>query len=157
MKLIRACKLRKEEKDITVLNTTFCIPSKSGWNTSMNILMVLKVFHLIHFYRNKLMKAYCFVIQIDMTWSGEDLDSGIYNYQVALSTKPDNYPDIVQFLSTHSHNHFNFYHPGLYDGQLFYIRLKAQNRAGLVTNKVKIISCKCLYMSENVSICNPVY
>ena len=84
------------------------------------------------------------MFQIDMTWSGEDLDSGIYNYQVALSTKPDNYPDIVQFLSTHSHNHFNFYHPGLYDGQLFYIRLKAQNRAGLVTNKVKIISGKCV-------------
>ena len=76
----------------------------------------------------------CF--QLELSWHGSDPESDIYNYEIGISSTEKGEPDVLPFMSTHAHRHFNKYHPGLVDDQTVYVHIKAINRAGLITTKV---------------------
>ncbi|XP_070573771.1 uncharacterized protein [Ptychodera flava] len=74
--------------------------------------------------------------ELSFKWQGEDAESGIYDYEVGLSSVPSGLiPDILPFTSTKSNPAFLTYHPNLGEGVEFYVVIKAINRAGLVTNE----------------------
>ena len=84
------------------------------------------------------LSSWIFYIQLEVSWYGSDTDSGIYDYLFGLSTTGEGVPDVLPFTSTHSHRHFHTYHAGLSDMQTVYLHIKAQNKAGLHTEKVNI-------------------
>ncbi|XP_070573766.1 uncharacterized protein [Ptychodera flava] len=73
---------------------------------------------------------------LTLNWHGEDAESGIFDYEVGLSSAPSGLiPDILPFTSTKSHPTFLTYHPNLGEGVEFYVVIKAINRAELVANE----------------------
>ncbi|XP_070573775.1 uncharacterized protein [Ptychodera flava] len=73
---------------------------------------------------------------LTLKWHGEDAESGIFDYEVGLSSAPSGLiPDILPFTSTKSHPAFLTYHPNLGEGVEFYVVIKAINRAELVANE----------------------
>ncbi|XP_038050879.1 uncharacterized protein LOC119724031 [Patiria miniata] len=73
---------------------------------------------------------------LSMSWTGEDAESSIYDYEIGLSTDPSNLtPDLVTFRSTAGRDHFIMYHPDISHGSVFYLVLKAVNKAQLSTFK----------------------
>ncbi|KAI8512010.1 hypothetical protein Bbelb_111100 [Branchiostoma belcheri] len=70
-------------------------------------------------------------MQLHVQWEGWDAESGIADYEVGLrSTKSATVsPDIHPYTSTK-------YHPNLAQGALFYIVVRATNRALLSTTKL---------------------
>ena len=75
-------------------------------------------------------------LQIELSWYGEDPESGIYDYEVGLSSTGSDVTDVMPYQSTHGHRHFVSYHPGLGDGATVYFHIKAVSRAGAETIKV---------------------
>ncbi|XP_022105050.1 uncharacterized protein LOC110986986 isoform X2 [Acanthaster planci] len=74
---------------------------------------------------------------VTISWTGDDVESSIYDYEIGLSTDPLNpTPDLVTFTSTSGHDHFVMYHPHISQGAVFYLALKATNKAQLSTLKV---------------------
>ncbi|XP_077997650.1 uncharacterized protein LOC144450798 isoform X2 [Glandiceps talaboti] len=72
-----------------------------------------------------------------LSWKGDDVESGIYDYEIGLSSTPSSLdPDIVAMTTTNSHQEWLTYHPNLVEGLEFYIIVKAINRAQLSTTKV---------------------
>ncbi|KAI8487523.1 hypothetical protein Bbelb_347570 [Branchiostoma belcheri] len=70
-------------------------------------------------------------------WYGDDQESGIYDYEVGLSsTESPDLPDILPLTSTNSRPHFSTYHPNLGEGRQFYLVIRAINRAQMGTTKV---------------------
>ncbi|XP_038050540.1 uncharacterized protein LOC119723761 [Patiria miniata] len=73
---------------------------------------------------------------ITISWTGEDAESSIYDYEIGLSTDPSSLtPDLVTFRSTSGQDHFMMYHPHISHGSVFYLVLKAVNKAQLSTIK----------------------
>ncbi|KAI8512028.1 hypothetical protein Bbelb_111280 [Branchiostoma belcheri] len=75
---------------------------------------------------------------LHVQWEGWDAESGIADSEVDLSsTKSATVsPDIHPYTSTKSHPELRLYHPNLAQGALFYIVVRATNRALLSTTKV---------------------
>ncbi|XP_022102003.1 uncharacterized protein LOC110985345 [Acanthaster planci] len=82
---------------------------------------------------------------VTISWTGEDAESSIYDYEIGLSSQPSNpvpdqpsdpTPDLVTFTSTSGHDHFVMYHPHISHGSVFYLVLKATNKAQLASFKV---------------------
>eukprot|EP00058_Branchiostoma_floridae_P023180 XP_002608670.1 hypothetical protein BRAFLDRAFT_73893 [Branchiostoma floridae] len=75
---------------------------------------------------------------LHIQWDGWDDESGIADYEVGLaSTRSASVsPDIHTFVSTKSHTELILHHPNLAQGALFYIVIRATNRALLSTLKV---------------------
>ncbi|XP_046543946.1 uncharacterized protein LOC124254113 [Haliotis rubra] len=73
-----------------------------------------------------------------VNWTGSDTDSGIYDYELGLTSDPsvETAPDILPYTSTHHHPQYQGFHPRLSEGQRFYIAIKAINKAGLKSIKV---------------------
>ncbi|XP_078658232.1 uncharacterized protein LOC144903715, partial [Branchiostoma floridae x Branchiostoma belcheri] len=71
-------------------------------------------------------------------WEGWDDESGIADYEVGLSSTKTaiDSPDIHPYTSTKSHPELRLYHPNLAQGAVFYIIIRATNRALLSTSKV---------------------
>ena len=80
-------------------------------------------------------------LQLELSWFGSDDESGIYAYEVGLSSMRSEDMDLLPYTSTHGHRHFITYHPDLMDGQTFYIHIKAVNRAGQQTVQVRCLLC----------------
>ncbi|XP_022088109.1 uncharacterized protein LOC110977889 isoform X2 [Acanthaster planci] len=71
-----------------------------------------------------------------VSWSGEDLESSIYDYEIGLSSDLSNLtPDLVTFVSTSGHDRFVMYHPHISHGSVFYLVLQAINKAQVSTTK----------------------
>ncbi|XP_078575733.1 uncharacterized protein LOC144861637 [Branchiostoma floridae x Branchiostoma japonicum] len=75
---------------------------------------------------------------LHVQWEGWDVESGIADYEVGLSSTESGAasPDIHPYTSTKSHPELTLYHPNLAQGALFYIVIRATNRALLSTSKV---------------------
>ncbi|XP_038062737.1 uncharacterized protein LOC119733220 [Patiria miniata] len=75
---------------------------------------------------------------LTISWTGGiDTESSIYDYEIGLSSDPSNpTPDLVTFMSTSGHDHFLMYHPHISQGAVFFLVLKAINKAQLSTFKV---------------------
>ncbi|XP_038071216.1 uncharacterized protein LOC119740085 [Patiria miniata] len=74
---------------------------------------------------------------LTISWTGVDPESSIYDYEIGLSSDPSNpTPDLVTFRSTSGHDHFVMYHPHISQGNVFYLVLKAVNKAQASTVKV---------------------
>ncbi|XP_038057739.1 uncharacterized protein LOC119729229 [Patiria miniata] len=74
---------------------------------------------------------------VTISWTGGDTESAMYNYEIGLSSDPSNpTPDLVTFMSTSGHDHFVMYHPHISQGAVFFLVLKAINKAQLSTSKV---------------------
>jgi hypothetical protein len=76
-------------------------------------------------------------LQIEAWWSGYDAESGIRYYEVALSESPLS-EDIMSFtkVETGTAGHYKKYHPGLFEGQIFYFIVKVTNQALLQIKQV---------------------
>ncbi|XP_078573997.1 uncharacterized protein LOC144860568 isoform X2 [Branchiostoma floridae x Branchiostoma japonicum] len=75
---------------------------------------------------------------LHVQWEGWDDESGIADYEVGLSSTESGAasPDIHPYTSSKSHPELTLYHPNLAQGALFYIVIRATNRALLSTSKV---------------------
>ncbi|CAH1242631.1 Hypp6913 [Branchiostoma lanceolatum] len=75
---------------------------------------------------------------LHVQWEGWDDESGIADYEVGLSSIESAVvsPDIHPYTSTRSHPELKLYHPNLAQGALFYVVIRATNRALLSTSKV---------------------
>ncbi|CAH1794767.1 unnamed protein product [Owenia fusiformis] len=75
--------------------------------------------------------------QLSLTWIGMDNESYIFDYEIGLSSTPSSMkPDVMPFHSTNQRASWRLYHPAISEGQLFYILVKATNRAKMITLKV---------------------
>ncbi|XP_071784665.1 uncharacterized protein [Asterias amurensis] len=73
---------------------------------------------------------------IILSWSGSDEDSSIFDYEIGLSSDPSNpTPDLVTFMSASGHNRFVMYHPHISQGNVFFLVVKAVNKAQLAHSK----------------------
>ncbi|XP_070572151.1 uncharacterized protein [Ptychodera flava] len=73
---------------------------------------------------------------LSLRWIGEDAESGIFDYEVGLSSASSGLdPDILPFTSTNAHADYLNYHPNLGEGDEFYVIIKATNRARFETTK----------------------
>ncbi|XP_033637440.1 uncharacterized protein LOC117298344 isoform X1 [Asterias rubens] len=73
---------------------------------------------------------------ITFSWSGSDAESSIYDYEIGLSSDPSNpTSDLVTFMSTSGHDRFVMYHPHISQGHVFFLVVKAVNKAQLTYSK----------------------
>ena len=76
---------------------------------------------------------------MSISWMGLEEESAIFDYEIGLSSDSANpTPDLEAFRSTSGHDHTVMYHPRISQGSVFYLVLKAINRAQLSTTKVKL-------------------
>ncbi|XP_071798435.1 uncharacterized protein [Asterias amurensis] len=73
---------------------------------------------------------------IILSWSGSDAESSIFDYEIGLSSNPSSLtPDLVTFMSASGHNRFVMYHPHISQGRVFFLVVKAVNKAQLACYK----------------------
>ena len=77
-------------------------------------------------------------LQFEVSWFGSESQSGIYKYEVGLSSTSSEVMDLLPYTSTHGHRHFVSFCPNLMDEQTFYVHIRATSKAGLQTTKVNV-------------------
>lgn len=78
-----------------------------------------------------------------MSWRAEGGLSGVYDYEVGVSSTTDQTdPELLGFTVTHHHAHFYIDQAYIPEGKKFYLLIKAISRAGVWSEpKVKNHSC----------------
>ncbi|KAL4221421.1 hypothetical protein ACF0H5_019679 [Mactra antiquata] len=74
-----------------------------------------------------------FDTHLTLSWNVSDTPSGILDFDVGLATHLSDYPDIMDFRSSHHHKFITILYPNIWDGSLFDILIKATTKSG-VTN-----------------------
>ena len=91
-----------------------------------------------------------FPIKLSMSWKSSDDNSGIFDFKVGLSTAAENAaPDLVAYRSTARHDNFVFYHPMVAQDSIFYVFVKATNKAQVSDFKVYLF-----FVSIYKNVCN---
>ncbi|KAI0220739.1 hypothetical protein LSAT2_027792 [Lamellibrachia satsuma] len=85
---------------------------------------------------------------LELSWRGADEESGVYNYEVALSSDGST-PDMYPFTTTHAQQRFVISHSALDEGRTFYVHIKAINRAGI--DAVSVIGPNVVQTTQSVS------
>ncbi|XP_038050780.1 uncharacterized protein LOC119723938 isoform X2 [Patiria miniata] len=71
---------------------------------------------------------------LTISWSGEDAESSIYDYEVGYSSS--RVIDFFTSMSTSGHDHFVLHHPHFSHGSVLYLTVLAINKAQMSTSKV---------------------
>ena len=66
-----------------------------------------------------------------MSWNVTDSLTGIYDFEIGLSSTPSDYPDIMMFVSSSHHAQLTIHRPNLNTGRLFYFTVKSISRTGV--------------------------
>ena len=94
--------------------------------------------------------VYYIPIKLSMSWKSSDDNSGIFDFAVGLSTAAANAaPDLVDYRSTARHDNFVFYHPLVAQDSIFYVFVKAINKARVSDFKVDLF-----FVSIYEIVCN---
>ena len=81
--------------------------------------------------------VYYIPIKLSISWKSSDDNSGIFDSQVGLSTAAANAaPDLVAYRSTARHDNFVLYHPMVAQDSIFFVFVKATNKAQVSDFKV---------------------
>ncbi|XP_072033178.1 uncharacterized protein [Amphiura filiformis] len=74
---------------------------------------------------------------IHTSWIGWDGESAIYDFYIALSSvASDLLPDIMPYVSTAGKHQFTLQHPTITHGSVFYLIVKAVNKAQMTSSKI---------------------
>ena len=86
-----------------------------------------------------------FPIKLSISWKSSDDNSGIFDFEVGLSTAAQNAaPDLVAYRSTARHDHYVVYHPLVAQDSIFYVFVKAINKAQVSDSKVDLFICEII-------------
>ncbi|WAR04893.1 hypothetical protein MAR_020262 [Mya arenaria] len=69
---------------------------------------------------------------LEISWNFTEGPSGVYSFDIGLSSDNTHTPDIMSFQSSMHHSFMRLVHPGIWDGQEFFILLKVTSKAGVV-------------------------
>ena len=102
-------------------------------------------------------KSYMYTVhELDVRWEGEDLESPIHNYEIGVAETASqvNAPDLLTYQSTGTLEHFISHHVNTV--KMFYIFLRAINRATLSTTLTLgpfiVDTTAPVYDSSNISV-----
>ncbi|WAR05722.1 hypothetical protein MAR_021091 [Mya arenaria] len=69
---------------------------------------------------------------LEISWNYTEGPSGVNSFDIGLSSDNTHTPDIMSFQSSMHHSFMRLVHPGIWDGQEFFILLKVTSKAGVV-------------------------
>ncbi|WAR06111.1 hypothetical protein MAR_021480 [Mya arenaria] len=72
---------------------------------------------------------------LDISWNYTEGPSGVNCFEIGLSSDNTDTPDIMSFQSSMHHSFMRLVHPGIWDGQEFFILLKVTSKSGVVETK----------------------
>ncbi|WAR05117.1 hypothetical protein MAR_020486 [Mya arenaria] len=73
---------------------------------------------------------------LEMSWNYTESPSGVNSFEIGLSSDNTENPNIMSFQSSMHHSFMRLIHPGIWDGQEFFILLKVTSKAGIRNTKV---------------------
>ncbi|WAR04731.1 hypothetical protein MAR_020100, partial [Mya arenaria] len=73
---------------------------------------------------------------LDISWNYTEGPSGVNSFDVGLSSDNTDIPDIMSFQSSMHHSFMRLVHPGIWDGQEFFILLKVTTKSGVFDTNV---------------------
>ena len=76
-----------------------------------------------------------------MSWNVTGSLSGIYDFEIGLSSTASDYPDIMMFVSSSHHAQLTIHRPNLNTGTLFYFIIKSISRTGVENIQVWHVIC----------------
>lgn len=77
------------------------------------------------------------MIQVNITWDANSADAPMHDFFVGFSSTNISNGDIMPFTATHGHQHILTYHANLVSNLIFYISIRAVNKAGTEATKVR--------------------
>ena len=66
-----------------------------------------------------------------MSWTVIESKSGVYDFEIGISTTKSEVPDLLDFKSSNHHTHLTISHPNINDGSVFYFIIKTVSRSGV--------------------------
>ncbi|XP_053398947.1 uncharacterized protein LOC128556937 [Mercenaria mercenaria] len=74
--------------------------------------------------------------RVDISWNVTYSAGGVHDYEVGIASTNSKFPDIMDFASSHHHQHMRLFHPNIFDGEQFYVLIKAITKASVSDIKV---------------------
>ena len=73
-----------------------------------------------------------------MSWNVTEGISGIFDYEVGLASTMTTIPDMMDFISSHGHQHIRIHHPNIWDGSLFHVVIKTIGKSAMTNTQVSV-------------------
>ena len=83
-----------------------------------------------------------------MSWNVTFGAGNVHDYEVGIASANSKFPDVMDFTSTHHHQHIRLFHPDIFDGEQFYVLIKAITKSSVTDIKVSISIIK-----QNLIMC----
>ncbi|XP_060577218.1 uncharacterized protein LOC132734491 [Ruditapes philippinarum] len=74
--------------------------------------------------------------KIDISWNVTPGASNVHDYEVGIASENSKFPDVMDFTSSHHHQHIRIFHPGIFDGEQFYVMIKAITKSSVTDIKI---------------------
>ncbi|XP_053398434.1 uncharacterized protein LOC128556766 [Mercenaria mercenaria] len=74
--------------------------------------------------------------KVDILWNVTVGAGSVHDYEVGIASENSTFPDVLDFTSSHHHQHIRLFHPDIFDGEQFYVLIKAITKSAVTDVKV---------------------
>ncbi|XP_060578984.1 uncharacterized protein LOC132735961, partial [Ruditapes philippinarum] len=74
--------------------------------------------------------------KIDISWNVTLGAGNVHDYEVGIASENSEFPDIMDFTSSHHHQHIRIFHPDIFDGEQFYVLIKSITKSSVTDIKI---------------------
>ncbi|XP_060604506.1 uncharacterized protein LOC132757271 [Ruditapes philippinarum] len=74
--------------------------------------------------------------KIDISWNVTLGAGNVHDYEVGIASEISEFPDVMDFTSSHHHQHIRIFHPDIFDGEQFYVIIKSITKSSVTDIKI---------------------
>ncbi|XP_053390115.1 uncharacterized protein LOC123523221, partial [Mercenaria mercenaria] len=75
-------------------------------------------------------------LRVDISWNVTSGATNVHDFEVGISSENSEFPDVMDFTTSHQHQHIRLFHPNIFDGEHFYVLIKAITKSSVIDIKV---------------------
>ncbi|XP_053400998.1 uncharacterized protein LOC128557563 isoform X2 [Mercenaria mercenaria] len=73
--------------------------------------------------------------RVDISWNVTSGATNVHDFEVGISSENSGFPDVMDFTTSHQHQHIRLFHPNIFDGEHFYVLIKAITKSSVIDIK----------------------
>ncbi|XP_053400999.1 uncharacterized protein LOC128557566 [Mercenaria mercenaria] len=127
------CRMRSTTVSESVLEL---YPHKRRSDGTLNYAKLQNDCNGLHGIHSDLISYIISEFKVDISWNVTYGAGSVHDYEVGIASTNSELPDVMDFTSSHGHQHIRLFHPDIFDGEHFYLLIKAITKASITDIKV---------------------
>ncbi|XP_053401015.1 uncharacterized protein LOC128557569 [Mercenaria mercenaria] len=127
------CRIRSTTVSESILEL---YPHKRRYNGTLNYAKLHNDCNGLHGIHSDLISYIISDFKVDISWNVTYDVGSVHDYEVGISSTNSEFPDVMDFTSSHGHQHIRLFHPDIFDGEHFYVLIKAITKTSITDIKV---------------------